>query len=469
METPVLFGEWLKQRRKTLDLTQEELAERAGCSIFALRKIESGERRPSKQLAGLLASALEITAEEQPTFIRVARGDLNLERLRISKPDTSPPSISDFLNQHQTHETAPPHTTPEPAPHHLPYPPSPLLGRDTELAALERLFKDSQCRLLTLTGMGGIGKTRLAIEFASRQRDTFPDGVHYVPLASLNSAESIVPAMAEALEYSFSGPGDLKEQLLKFMSARLKRSALLVLDNLEHLIAQSSETIELISEILQRLPHLKIITTSRERLNLQGEWMYELHGLPVPPVEFADKLDDYSAAVLFVQRAQRIKIDFEISEAEKAELIQICHLVEGIPLALELAAAWVGMLTCEEIAREIESNKDFLSTSMRDVPERHRSLRATFDHSWKLLSSHEQDVLSRLSIFRGGFDRNAAEKVAGATLPLLASLVSKSLVRRTEQARYDLHEVIRQYAASHLDEDQSRCLETCDLHSDYYL
>lgn len=469
METPGSFGEWLKQRRKMLDLTQDELAERAGCSSFALRKIESGERRPSKQLAALLAAALEISVEEQPTFIRVARGDLNWERLRISKPDTSPPSISDFLTQRQTHEGAPPHASPEPVPHHLPYPPSPLLGRDTELAALERLFKDSQCRLLTLTGIGGIGKTRLAIEFAFRQRDTFPGGVHYVPLASLNSAESIVPAIGEALEYSFSGPGDLREQLLKFMSVRLKRSALLVLDNLEHLISQSSETVELISEMLQRLPQLKMLTTSRERLNLQGEWMYELHGLPVPPVEFADKLDDYSAAVLFRQRAQRIRTDFEISEAEKAELIRICHLVEGIPLALELAAAWVGMLTCKEIAREIESNKDFLSTSMRDVPERHRSLRATFDHSWKLLSPHEQDVLSRLSVFRGGFDREAAEKVAGATLPLLASLASKSLVRRTEQGRYDLHEVIRQYAASHLDEDQARCLETCDRHSEYYL
>src|SRR5512147_1415317 len=111
--------------------------------------------------------------------------------------------------------------------------------------------------------------------------------------------------------------------------------------------------------MIQRLPHLKILAASRERLNLQGEWMYELHGLPVPPVEFADKVDDYSAAVLFIKRAQRIKTNFEMSESEKAELIQICHLVEGIPLALELAAAWVGMLSCREIAREIELNKDF--------------------------------------------------------------------------------------------------------------
>ena len=469
MDTPGFFSEWLKLRRKALDLTQEELSERAGCSVFALRKIESGERRPSKQLAALLATALEISEEEQQTFIRVARGDLNLERLRMSKPDASHSSISDFLAQHQASETAPLHTAPEPASHHLPLPPTPLLGRDAELAALERLFKDPQCRLLTLTGMGGIGKTRLAIEFASRQRNIFIDGVHYVPLASVNSAESIVPAVAEALDFSFSGPADLKEQVINYMSGRMKQPALLVLDNLEHLIMGSSDAVELVSEFLQRLPQLKILTTSRERLSLQGEWMYELHGLPVPPVEFEDKLDDYSAAVLFIQRAQHIRTGFSISDSEKNDLVRICRLVDGVPLAIELAAAWVGMLTCSEIAREIESNIDFLSTSMRDVPERHRSLRAAFDHSWKLLSDQERDVLSRLSVFRGGFDRNATEKVAGATLPLLASLVSKSLVRRTEEGRYDLHEVIRQYALSHLDEDETRCLETCDRHSEHYL
>jgi len=469
LETPGLFGEWLKQRRRALDLTQEELAARAGCSVFALRKIESGERRPSKQLAGLLAAALEIPEEDHPTFIRVARGDLNLERLRTSQPDTSPPSISDFLAQHQTLEPSSPQPYPEPVSHHLPLPTTPLLGRDSELAALERLFKDPQCRLLTLTGMGGIGKTRLAIEFASSQRDIFPGGVHYVPLASVNSSESIVPAMADALEFSFSGPAGLKEQLLNHMATTMKQAALLVLDNIEHLIVRSSDTVELVSEFLQWIPHLKILITSRERLNLQGEWMYELHGLPVPPVEFEDKLDEYSAAVLFIQRARHIKTDFAVDDFERGDLVRICRLVEGTPLAIELAAAWVGMLTCGEIAGEIESNIDFLSTSMRDVPERHRSLRATFHHSWKLLSDHEQDVLSRLSVFRGGFDRNAAEKVAGATLPLLASLVSKSLVRRTSDGRYDLHEVIRQYASTHLEEEETRCTETCGRHSEHYL
>ncbi|MFZ5883414.1 MAG: tetratricopeptide repeat protein [Chloroflexota bacterium] len=451
-ETPASFGEWIKSRRKALDLTQEELSARAGCSVFALRKIESGERRPSKQLAALLADALQISNDDKPTFIRVARGDLTLGRLRASQPDSHPAS-SPF----------------KPAPHHLPLPPSPLLGRDPELAAMERIFNDPQCRLLTLTGIGGIGKTRLAIEFASRQRGRFPDGVHFVPLVSVNAAESIVPAVAEALEFSFSGPADLKEQLIGHMSSAMKQSALLVLDNLEHLIAQSAEAVELVSELLERIPSLKILATSRERLNLHGEWTYELHGLPVPPVEFADKLDEYSAAVLFLQRARHIQPDFEVGEAERLEVARICRLVEGVPLAIELAAAWVGMLTCGEIAREIEANVDFLAASMRDLPERHRSLRASFDHSWKLLSDTERGTLSRLSIFHGGFDRRAAEKVAGASLPLLASLVSKSLVKRTEAGHYSLHEAIRQFAFSHLEEDEPCCRQTCDRHSEHYL
>lgn len=452
LEIPGSFGDWLRSRRKALDLTQEELSTRAGCSVFALRKIESGERRPSKQLAALLADALLISEDDKPTFIRAARGDLTAERLQISQPDSKPASPS-----------------PQPAPHHLPLPPTPLLGRDPELAAMSRIFNEPPCRLLTLTGMGGIGKTRLALEFASRQQSRFPGGVHYVPLASVNSAESIVPAIAEAFEFSFSGPVDPQEQLFNHISHERKQSTLLVLDNLEHLLAQSSAAAQLVAEILKRFPNIKVLCTSRERLNLHGEWTYELHGLPIPPYEFLDKLEDYSAAELFLQRARQIHAEFELTEADKTALARICHLVEGIPLALELAAAWVGVLSCREIAQEIERNIDFLITTMRDIPERHRSLKATFDHSWRLLSDKERYTLSRLSVFHGGFDRLAAEKIAGATLPLLALLVSKSLVRRTEDGRYDLHEVIRQYALTHLEKESKKYLETRDAHSSYYL
>ena len=469
MDTPGIFGEWLKQRRKALDLTREEVAERAGCSVFALRKIESGERRPSKQLAGLLASALEINEQEQAIFIRVARGDFSLERLRNPKPDNSLNSLSDLLRAAQRREDIPIQLDLEPVTSDLPLPATPLLGRESELAALERLFKNPECRLLTLTGMGGIGKTRLAIEFAIHQQKLFSDGVFYVPLAPINSVELVIPTIAEVLGCPFSGPMDLKEQLIKYMRVRFKRSALLILDNLEHLIAQSAAIVEFVFELLQRLPHVKILTTSRERLNLHGEWMYELHGLPVPPAEFVSNLEDYSAVVLFIQAARRIQPDFSPRQEDAEQLVHICRLVDGIPLAIELAAAWMGFLTCAEIAEEIQSNIDFLSTSMCDMPARHRSLRATFDHSWSLLSAQEKKVLARLSVFRGGFDRRAAEKVADATLSLLASLISKSLVQHTDTGRYDLHEVIRQYATAHLEEDPSIHTETCDCHSDFFL
>lgn len=440
------FGLWIKKRRKALDLTQSALADRVGCSLATIEKIEAEERRPSLQIAELLADALEIPIPERETFLKVAR------RL---KPTDGLASVSPI-----------PFSTPKAT---LPTPPTPLIGREDELGGIAHLLANAECRLISLVGPGGIGKTRLGIEFANRQRGLFPDGVHYVPLASVNSAGSIVPAIAEAFEYSFSGPVEAKEQLFAHLARTIQKSALLVLDNLEHLLAGSPATAELVVEILQRLPRVRILCTSRERLNLQGEWTFDLRGLPVPPLEDVGEIESYSAAILFLQAARRADAKFKLTDADKPALLRICRMLEGIPLALELAAAWVNLLSCDEIAREIESNIDFLAVSMRDLPERHRSLKASFDHSWKLISDAERDTLSRLSIFRGGFDRAAAQTVAGATLPMLSSLVSKSLVRRNEEGRYDLHEVIRQYAWNHLDEDEARCVETCSRHCEFYL
>ncbi len=451
---PVSVGGWLKQRRKALDLTQVELAQRAGCSVFALRKIEAGERRPSKQLAGLLARALEVPAEARDAFTRMARGEISPERLGLvpaapggGETPARPAAIAAADN----------------LPANLP----PLLGREADLAALDRLLNDPLCQLLTLIGAGGIGKTRLAIEAAAVKRSSFADGVCFVPLAPLTSAIFLVPAIAGSLGLAFQGQADPHDQLIEHLR---DRQMLLVLDNIEHLL--QADGVSLLAEILARAPNLKLLVTSRERLNLQSEWVFVVQGLAVPPEDECAQVEAYPSVQLFVQRARQAQSGFELQEEDKAAVVSICRMVEGMPLGIELAAAWVSVLTCDEIAAEIAPRErpglDFLATSVRDVPERQRSLRAVFDHSWKLLTGEEQAALRRLTVFQGGFTRQAAEQIVGASLPRLYMLVSKSLVRYEDSGRYDLHEVIRQYALPHFAAD-SEYEATHDKHGRYYL
>ncbi len=446
MDAEVSFGAWVSKRRRLLDLTREELAQCVGCSVSSLRKIESDERRPSRQIAELLAQCLEIPPAEVPTFVKVARGVERVERLKTAVPLPAPvrsrPTPSSPVVQ-------------------LPTPLTPMIGRDAELATLSRLLRDPQCRLLTLVGPGGIGKTRLALEVACTQSKLFPDGVYFVGLAPLTSAQFIVPAMADALGFTFSGPAEPQVQLVHHLR---QKCLLLVLDNFEHLL----EAGPVLAEIEQQAPGLKLLVTSRERLHLHGEWVFEIEGLPVPPTGSAGDMNENSAVALFVQSARRAHRGFTLQDAEQPAVVQICQLVEGMPLGIELAAAWVPVLSCREIAQEIEWGLDFLATSMRDVPQRQRSLRATFEHSWNLLAANERSVLCRLAVFQGGFAREAAEQVAGATLPVLLALVSKSLIRHREQGRYDLHEVIRQYALAHLSSDPQHAAVR-DRHADYYL
>jgi predicted ATPase/Tfp pilus assembly protein PilF len=351
--------------------------------------------------------------------------------------------------------------------HSLPLQPTPFIGRQPELAALADLIADPQCRLITLLGPGGTGKSRLALQAASDEGEAFADGTTYVSLAPLNAAAFIVPTVAAALDVTLAGHAAPQTELLHVLR---QKELLLVFDNFEHLLAPltpspvangNGSATELLTAILQQAPGVTMLATSRERLNVQGEWVFDVGGLETPaePYRAGEEqtaaFEAYSAVALFLQTARRVQKGFEPTAAERAAIVRICQLVQGMPLALELAAAWVRVLSCREIAQEIAQSLGFLTTPLRDLPERHRSLQAVFDHSWKLLSVEEQRVFACCSVFRGGFTREAAAEVADASLSLLAALVDKSLLRRQLNGRYEVHELARQYAAARLaDADQ---------------
>lgn len=346
---------------------------------------------------------------------------------------------------------------------------TPFFGREKELVELDRMIAAPQCRCISLVGPGGMGKTRLALEAAESKKNEFIHGVAFIPLVSVGSSEEAVSAIASGIGFAFYGPNDPKNQLLNYLA---NKRMLLVLDNVEHLLAEGSNlgTItDLIIQILQHAPQVKLLITSREALNLGEEWIYEVHGLDYPEVENREMADKCSAVALFVQHARRVRPRFEMDAVNKIGIARLCCLVEGMPLAIELAASWVRILSVEEIVAEIERSLDFLNTQMRDIHERHRSMRAVFDQSWQMMSLEEKQVLSRLSVFRGGFSRQAAEQVAGASLLTLSSLVIRSLVRRTEAGRYDIHELIRQYTASKLAEDPMERHRIQEKHSLFYL
>ena len=349
---------------------------------------------------------------------------------------------------------------------HLPSQMTPFVGRLDDLREIDHLLRNPACRLLTLVGPGGIGKTRLALEAAARLTDAHGLEAAFVPLQTLDSPGFIVYAIAEAIGVPINQACDATEQLLDHLS---ERTLLLILDNFEHLLAGAA----LVSDILAAAPGVKILATSREALNLREEWLWTVRGMSYPALESlqsanGDRFEEYSAVQLFVQSAQRIRPDFSLAD-ERDGVARICALVDGMPLGIELAAAWVRVLSCADIAAEIERSLDFLQTRARNVEERHRDMRGVLDHSWNLLDETEQEAFKRLSVFRGSFTRDAAASVAGASLAVLSALVDKSLIRRDAAGRYDLHELVRQYAERHLNAWMEDSVETRDRHSHYYL
>lgn len=350
--------------------------------------------------------------------------------------------------------------------HNLPVQPTPFVGRETELAQIEQQLRQVGCRLLSLVGPGGIGKTRLALQAAADQIASFEHGVYLVPLQPIQSIELAVPAIAEAIGFSFNGQQPPTTQLL----ANLRdKQMLLVLDNFEQIRFGSG----LLADLLQHAPRLKLLVTSRERLNLAEESCLTVHGMRFPrPGESTtspvDNLENYEAARLFLQSARRIYPDFQYVESDQAAILRICRLLDGMPLGIEMAAAWVRMISLPEIADEIERSVDFLVSSERNVPERHHSLRAVFDYLWRFLSESERGVLSRLSLFSGGFQREAAAVVAGASLFFLSALVDRALLRENVNGRYEMHELLRQYAAEKLQANGSEKKQVCSAHAGYF-
>lgn len=337
-----------------------------------------------------------------------------------------------------------------------------FVGRDVELTELGTLLSQPKVSLLTLLGPAGVGKTRLALQLAYEQLKSgvFKDGVYFIPLDALSNADLIPSSLIHHLGLRQGTESKPLEQLTDFIA---ERSLLLVLDNFEQLGEGSS----FLAHLLEGCPNLKLLVTTREKLRLEEEYVFPVEGLPYPRTPSREgKLAD--AVQLFRERAQQIEPRFDLGR-ELPGVIDICQLVEGLPLGIELAAGWARLMSCAEIAGEIRGNLEFLSSTTQNIPERHRSLKATFETSWGLLSREEQDVLSKLSVFRGGFRRKAASEVAAATIPLLVSLVDKSLLRVLPNGRYDRHPLLYGFTREKLAEHPDEQIRAQTKHAEFYL
>lgn len=346
--------------------------------------------------------------------------------------------------------------------------PSPLtlfVGRDVEIQSAKHSLEANP--LLTIYGSGGVGKTRLAVQVAAEMADSFPNGVYFVLLDTVTNVDVLVSTIAETLGFKFFSR---ESQLVQLVNYLREKNLLLLLDNFEQLVKYS----KVVSDILENATMVKIMVTSRERLNLRGETVLELRGMSYPSEEDLSGAESYNAVQLFVHLARKIQPEFSLTSADKTYITRICQQVEGSPLGIELAAAWIPYLSCQEIAEEIEHSIDFLTSTGRDIPERHRSMRAVFESSWRLLTAEEQKVLARLSVFQGSFRREAAINVSGANLPVLSSLVNKSLLRARsvspgQAPRYELHEVVCRFGQEKLSEDVDAEEKVKARHCEYYV
>lgn len=449
------FGQWIRRLRGALDLTQERLAEEVPCAVQTIRAFESGARRPSVEMAERLAVILAIPPAERAQFLSLARRPVG------TTAPAAPVTVSAAA------PAPPPTPAPAaPAPPALARPKLPLtalIGRAQECDELRQLLVQEGARLVTLVGPGGIGKSRLALQVAHDLTDCRRDGALWISLAPVDQAAAIPLLIAEAVGVTPDGalpPAAQLDALLR------QRQLLLVLDNFEHLLdsQEGDAAVALLEQMLRQNEGVQVVVTSRERLRVSAEHVFELDGLSAPaPAQLAsltlDDLANFDAVMLFLERARQVDRQFALNGENFIAVAEVCALLRGMPLAIELAASWVRLLSPHEIVSEITKSIDFLANADRTMAPRHRSMRAVFDHSWTLLQPEERRALAQLAVFRAGFDRDAAQAVAGLRLPLLAALVDKSLVRSVtvepsqnaaRTNRYDLHELLRQYLGDKL-------------------
>ncbi|MFN8489914.1 MAG: tetratricopeptide repeat protein [Caldilineaceae bacterium] len=379
-----------------------------------------------------------------------------------------------LLAEEQAH-LAPAATAPAPGPrHNLPGQLTPFIGRTGEIATIRATLLEPQQRLITLVGEGGIGKTRLALAIAHQVQDDFPDGIWFVPLIGLaptaDLPDRLAGAIATAVQLSFSGQVALSIQLFKQLQTK---QSLLILDSFEHLL----DGADFILELLRNTNAVKILVTSRHILNFQAEYAWRVEGLAAPQPAYTESLSPemllhYDSVALFVERARRVVRGFTLTEQNQYEVARICQFVQGLPLGTELAAALTRHYTCAEIAQALDQNYAILATAQRDIQPRHRSIEATLAYSWSFLSEPEARIVAQCSVFRGGFSREAAEQIMGATRSELDALEDQSLLRLVRgtagQSRYEMHELVRQYAARQLQSSPALVQATRTRFCTYY-
>jgi predicted ATPase/DNA-binding SARP family transcriptional activator len=444
------FEDWLQQESETLQTAYREAAlnhakqleaegrfDEAGVLLSKVLKVDllaedivqaylrvagqTGQRLEALKIFESFKSMLSLELGLMPleTTLQLA-ADLRLEARAVSQPPV------DVLRN-------------------FPSETSSFVGRDLDLSEIAAYFEQPEVRLLTLIGAGGMGKTRLAIQVALEQAKRFSDGATFVALASVRDASDLVPTIVSALELSVSSFETQELQLKNYLSTK---NLLLVLDNFEHLLDGAG----IVLELLEHCPNLRVIVTTREALNLQSEYLIDVIGLDFPK-DASEKIEVFDSVQLLLRSAKRVNPRFTLESGDKPFVIEICQMLQGSPLAIELASNWLRVLSVLEVAHEIRKSLDFLSLNQPELATRHRSIRAVFDSSWVLLTEEQKLVLSKLSLLRGGFTVEAAARVANATPRLLLGLVSKSLIGRFE-TRFVMHETVRQYAAEQLAPDQ---------------